>query len=286
MTGEKYALSAVKRKIHGSVLPHFPGSFALRPYIFQQSLFAHGVHALPEALVLVGHELAILRGALQRRLFQDGIIAVDIVEELRLADHEPDVDEVAVALRFLAKFADAALVVNIEHAEALTGVIGRDGDKLAVRPMEREQLLEIHVGNAVAVSKHERLIADVLLHALHTAAGHGVEAGIHHRNAPRLGMVLVDNHLVFAVGEVICNVGGVQEIIRKILLDHMLLIPGADHKIVEAVITVELHDMPEDRHAAQIHHGLWFKLAFFGDSCSEAAGKNNNFHRISSLSTF
>ena len=152
--------------------------------------------------------------------------------------------------------------------------------------MEREQLFQIHVGNAVAVGEHERLIADVLLHALHAAAGHGIQAGIHHRDAPRLGMVLVDNHLVFAVGEVICNIGGVQEIIREILLDHMLLIPGADHKIVEAVMAVELHDMPEDRHAAQIHHGLWFELAFFGNARSEAAGENNNFHRISSLSTF
>ena len=228
--------------------------------------------------MLVGHELAILRGALQRRLFQDGIIAVDIVEELRLADHEPDVDEVAVALRFLAEFADAALVVNVQHAEALARVVGGDGDELAVRPVEREQLLEVHIGNAVAVSEHERLIADVLLHALHTAAGHGVEAGVHHRDAPRFGMVLVNNHLVFAVGKVICNVGGVQEIICKVLLDHMLLIPGADHKIVEAVMAVELHDMPEDRHAAQIHHGLWFELAFFGNARSEAAGEDENFH--------
>lgn len=144
--------------------------------------------------------------------------------------------------------------------------------------MEREQLFQIHVGNAVAVGEHERLIADVLLHALHAAAGHGIQAGIHHRDAPRLGMVLVDNHLVFAVGEVICNIGGVQEIIREILLDHMLLIPGADHKIVEAVMAVELHDMPEDRHTAQLYHGLGFKLAFFGNACSEAASENENFH--------
>ena len=144
--------------------------------------------------------------------------------------------------------------------------------------MECEQLLQVHVGNAVAVGEHERLIADILLHALHAAAGHGIKAGVHHRDAPRLGMVLVDNHLVFAVREVICNVGGMQEIICKILLDHMLLIPGADHKIVEAVIAVELHDMPEDRHAAQIHHGFWFELAFFGDSRSEATGENHNFH--------
>lgn len=153
--------------------------------------------------------------------------------------------------------------------------------------MEREQLFQVHVGNTVTVGEHERLIADVLLHTLHAAAGHGVEAGIHYRDAPRLGMVLVDNHLVFAVGKVICNVGGVQEIICKIFLDYMLLIPGTDHKVVEAIIAIELHDMPEDRHAAQIHHGLWFELAFFGDPRSEAAGEQNYFHyKIPFLSYF
>ena len=99
-----------------------------------------------------------------------------------------------------------ALAVNIQHAEALARVVGGDGDEPAVRPVEREQLFQVHVGNAIAVSEHERLIADILLHALHAAAGHGIQAGIHHRDAPRLGMVLVDNHLVFAVGEVVCNV--------------------------------------------------------------------------------
>ena len=45
----------------------------------------------------------------------------------------------------------------------------------------------------------------------------------------------MDNHLVFPVGKVVGNVGGMEEIIREILLDDVLLIAGADNEFVEAM---------------------------------------------------
>ena len=82
----------------------------------------------------------------------------------------------------------------------------------------------------------------------------------------------MDHHVVVAIGEVISDVRCVQEIVREVLLDYMLLIARTDDKLVVAVVGVELHNVKQDGHPAQFHHGLWFKLAFFRNSGAKATG--------------
>jgi len=82
----------------------------------------------------------------------------------------------------------------------------------------------------------------------------------------------MDNHVVPAMGEVVCNIRGVQEIVGKVFLDDVLLVTGADNELVETVVAVQLHDVPEDGHPAQLYHGLGLELGFFADPCAEAAG--------------
>ena len=57
-----------------------------------------------------------------------------------------------------------------------------------------------------------------------------------------------------------------QEVVRKVLLDDMLLVARAYDELVEAVMAVQLHDVPQDGHTAQFYHGLGFELAFFTDA--------------------
>ena len=49
---------------------------------------------------------------------------------------------------------------------------------------------------------------------------------------------MVDGHLIAAIGEVVCNVRSVQEIVCEVLLDDVLLIACADDKVVVAVVAV------------------------------------------------
>ncbi|MPN15941.1 hypothetical protein SDC9_163277 [bioreactor metagenome] len=63
-----------------------------------------------------------------------------------------------------------------------------------------------------------------------------------------------------------------QIIIRKILLDHMLLVSRADHKIVVSIMGIQLHNVPEDRLVADFNHRLWPQVALFGQSGSKPAG--------------
>ena len=64
--------------------PDLPRGIAACPQRFETDFVAHGVHALPKAVVLVGHQLALARQALQGLALELGGIAVDVVEYARL----------------------------------------------------------------------------------------------------------------------------------------------------------------------------------------------------------
>ena len=136
-----------------------------------------------------------------------------------------------------------------------------------MRMMEVYEGIEVHVGNTIAIGKHERLIPDIILYALDASAGHGVEAGVDDGHAPRLVHVVVDLHLV--VAEVEGYVRIMQEVVREILLDNVLLVAGQDDEIVVAVARVVLHDVPEDRHLPDLDHRLRTEMRLLGNTGSE-----------------
>ena len=144
--------------------------------------------------------------------------------------------------------------------------------------VEGHLLPDVHIGDTVAVGQQEGLIFQVFPHPLDPAAGHGGKAGVHHGDLPALGIVPVDDHLVSAVGEVEGDVRGVQKIVRKIFLDDMLLVARADDEFVEAVGGIELHDVPQNGHPPQLHHGLGAVLALVADPGSESPCQNDNLH--------
>lgn len=107
-----------------------------------------------------------------------------------------------------------------------------------MRAVKRHKIGNIDITDTITVGKHEGLIPDVLLHTLDPPASHGVQACVYYRNLPRFGGVVVDGHLIAAIGEVVCNVRSVQEIVCEVLLDDVLLIACADDKVVVAVVAV------------------------------------------------
>ena len=66
-----------------------------------------------------------------------------------------------------------------------------------VSAVELDELGDVYVTHAIAICKAERLFAlQVGGDALEAATGHCVIAGIYKGDAPRLGILLVDFHLV------------------------------------------------------------------------------------------
>ena len=71
----------------------------------------------------------------------------------------------------------------------------------------------------------------------------------------------------------------------EILLDHDPLIPEAQDEIPDPVMGVEFHDVPEDRHAADLDHRLRPRLGLLGDACAAAAGEDDRLHTATTLAT-
>jgi hypothetical protein len=70
----------------------------------------------------------------------------------------------------------------------------------------------------------------------------------------------------------------VQEVISEVLLDNVALVTTADYKLIDAVGTKDLENMPQDWPAADFHHRLGPQVRFLGDPGAEAAGKDYRFH--------
>ena len=41
---------------------------------------------------------------------------------------------------------------------------------------------------------------------------------------------------------------------------------------------IDLHDVPDDRLAADLDHGLWLEMGFFADASSQTAGEDHCLH--------
>ena len=82
------------------------------------------------------------------------------------------------------------VAVELQRAESGGRPHGGQGDQRAARAMERQQLVEPHVADAVAVGQHEGAAADERLQLPQPAAGQRRFAGVHQMDLPRLRSLL------------------------------------------------------------------------------------------------
>src|ERR1700743_2867265 len=69
-------------------------------------------------------------------------------------------------------------------------------------------------------------------------------------------------------------------VIHEILFYKKSLIAQANNKIIEPIMTIYLHYMPENGFPPYLHHRLGTGLRFLGKPCTQAAGKNDCLHYI------
>lgn len=68
------------------------------------------------------------------------------------------------------------------------------------------------------------------------------------------------------------------EVIGKIFLDDILLVATTDDKLVDTVMAVSLHDMPQDGLPSDFNHRFGDQIGRFAQTCTEATSKNHRFH--------
>lgn len=173
-------------------LPHLPRRMAAVPELLEPVLVALRIHAAPESVVRIAGELALEGKAFHgnsRKVLRRPILTIgaDVVEHLWLAHHKAAVDERLVSRSLLAEGPHHSRIVHVKHAKALANDDPGEGDHRAMRPVERDDVIGVHVGYAVTIGEEKGLVAHILLDALDAPGSKGIQAGVRDGDAPRLG---------------------------------------------------------------------------------------------------
>ena len=224
----------------------------------------------------IRHQFARSGQLLQRLALPQGRGPLDQVEHRRVGDEEAAVDHCAVAIGFLAEIAHP-IAVELDRSEASGGCDCGNSGTFAVGAMERDQRGEVDRSESVAIGKAERLIgSEIRPDRLQSPAGLGIGTGFDQGDLPRLRPVLVNlDRIVFQVDR---DVGGVEEVIGEIFLDQIAFVAKANDEVVHAVGGIELHDVPDDRHSADLDHRFGANRGLFPQPGPQSAGKNHRLH--------
>lgn len=122
----------------------------------QVGFVAQRVHGGPEAVVAIGHELAVGGQTLQGFLLPHRGIVVDPIHHLRVEDEEAAIDQAVVPRRLLDEPLDPS---GIDLQRAIAPGRRDRGDRriLAVALVEVRQRPRVDVGHAVAIGQEEGL---------------------------------------------------------------------------------------------------------------------------------
>src|SRR5690349_17383151 len=88
-------------------------------------------------------------------------------------------------------------------------------------------------------------------------------------------------HLHAVLRKVESDVCHVQEIVSEVLFDYVAPITQAYDEVVDAVMAVQLHDVPQDRTAPDLDHGFRAQDRFLTQAGTQTARQDHRFHRPS-----
>jgi hypothetical protein len=170
--------------------------------------------------------------------------------------------------------------ISIENnvAEARQRRHRRYRRQLSVVVVERHKPIERHIGDSIAVGKHERLAIDERRKAPYAPSSQRIETGTDQMDFPGF---LVAPAPLHGAGteidrEVACHIGKLQEEI----LHYLGLVAKRHHELVESVGGIELHDVPENGMLADLHHWLGDGDRLLGKPSAEASGEDDDLHAV------
>ncbi len=190
-------------------------------------------------------------------------------------DEEPAVGPGSVAAGLLLELADP-IAIHVERTEAPGRLDGRDGRLGSLAAVEVDQGGDVDVRQPVAVCEAEVLIAQVGQYPLKAPAGHRRLARLDQGDLPGLRFGAVDLHP--AAGQVEADVGRVEVVVGEVLLDQIALVAQADHELLDPVGRIELHDVPEDRFAADLDHRLGAHRGLLAQPRAVSPGQDHRLH--------
>jgi len=67
-------------------------------------------------------------------------------------------------------------------------------------------------------------------------------------------------------------------VVQKVVFYNTPLIPEGDNELFEIMISVMLHDVPENRFSPNLNHRFGSDIGLFRQSSSQASSQYHNFH--------
>src|SRR5262249_9769162 len=149
-----------------------------------------------------------------------------------------------VGARLFNEVVDRAGRTDFQNAEPRRRFESGYSGNAAVAFVKLEQPTDVHIPNAVAIGQHEGFAGDVLLSALEPTTHHCVQAstGKSDQKVLLLPIFVIENARLEAKidGEIVCH----GRVIQKVLFNHVSAVTKAQDEIAEAIVVVNLHDVP------------------------------------------
>src|SRR5688572_2713993 len=142
---------------------------------------------MPEPLVAIRRQLSVGRQPLERRVLEKSVVALDVVEHLRLQHEESAIDPPLTDLRLLREFGDKVAVEN-QSTKTRRRTNRGDGSQFAVASMEFQQGARVDAAHTITVRHHERLTTEHVREPTEASASLRLEARIAQVDYPVLGI--------------------------------------------------------------------------------------------------
>src|SRR6266550_1470401 len=223
-----------------------------------------------------GLDLALCDEGLDRFAFEHLRIVGDGINRFSIENEEAAVDPAALVAGLFLKGVDLS-VLQSQRSETRKGLHTGQRNEFVVVLVKRNRSRNVDIGNAVTIGHAEGLIAvQVLRDSLQTSSSAGRVAGIDQGDAPGFSDRFMHGHLVGVHVE--RHIRGMQEVVGKILLNDVALVATANDEVIDAVLGVNLQNVPKDGPAANLDHRLGPDNRFFREARAEAASEDYGFH--------
>ena len=111
----QYLLALIKTQIKfHRPSPYLPRGSAAFPHLFQVIHLALRIHALPESLMLIAHQLAFLRQRHQGLLLKNAAVICQLIKNLRFQHHIACIYRCAVLSGLFPKGTHRVVTANIQ----------------------------------------------------------------------------------------------------------------------------------------------------------------------------
>ncbi len=227
----------------------------------------------------VGREFALRCERGQGLLLQYGVV-VEIVDHLGLHDEETNIYP-TIKHRLLTETADNPGLIDIHNSESARRLHGGHRGHSSGARVACSQGIDVDIGEAIPVGDEERLVIEVPCGLEYPAAGHGRLAGVRDGHGPaRLIMCTVEIDGI-PLAELHREVVVASLVVEEVLLDDIALVAGGDDEVGDAVVRQVLHDVPQHRTAADLHHRLRPKFGLLAKASAQTTSEQDRLHESS-----